>query len=194
MDEMPMDEMPMDEGKMGGGKMGGAPGGAPDKGPPPGGAPMSPDEIRTRVEQALPVPDEGYSVKKIGKVADATNDAMHKLLPKQDLPDVVVPPNPDKGDRWAGKLPVEVMVPALLLADMAVSLGGENGARYSVDPASLVNDGALDLLVATLRAMASDKKLARIVADEGDEDGPAAKEKPAAKAPDGPPKEAAAFM
>lgn len=188
-----MDDMKMG-GEMDGGMDRGAPPPLPAGGPPPDAGAMSPEGIRAKVEAALPTPDEGYSVKKIGKLADATNAAMGALLKDQGLPDVVVPPNPGKGDRWLAKLPSEIMVPVLLLADLAVTVGGEAGARYAVDPASLVDDDALALVTATMRALASDKKIARAVSEASS--GAPAKdaEKPAEKAPTGPPKEAAQYM
>lgn len=196
MDKMPKGHGKMDDMQGGKGGMGGMQSDAPPPPPPQQGGSMTPEDVRAQVDAALPTPDEGYSVKKIAKVAEAASKAMGALLPDQKLPPVVVPPNPDKGDRWMGKLPLEVMVPVLLLADLAVSAGGEAGSRYAVDPATLVDDGALSLLTATLGAMAKDKALVRALTEAPpapDEESVEVEKAPPGEPPKAPPA-AASYM
>ena len=130
---------------------------------------MSPSDVQARVAEQLPEPAEGgYKYSLLVKIAQATEAAIKKLLGphKEGLPPVVVPPNPTKGDRWEGKLPLQVMVPALLLIDLAVSIGGPAGERYKCDPAELATDDGLDTLLAKLRLLASDKAIQKAIEGE----------------------------
>lgn len=140
-------------------------GGAPPNagmgpGPSAGGMP-TPEEITAQVEAALPEPAKGgYSPKLLADVADAATEAMVALM-GDAAPAGAVVPAPD-GD-GKGKLPVTLMVPVLLLSDLAISLGGEAGARYAIDPAELVDDSALRMVLAKLQTMAKDKKLKKAI-------------------------------
>lgn len=125
---------------------------------------LSPDEVRAQIDAALPEPAQGgYKYALVEKVAKAAEKALDSLLPDQDFPTIACPKDNVQGNKLMGKLPAEVAVPALMAIDLAVSLGGEAGARYSVDPATLADDDGLDMLLAKLNSLADDAKVKKAI-------------------------------
>jgi hypothetical protein len=139
------------------------------------------EQIRAQVEGMLPEPaDGGYSHKLLVQVADATTKALDSLFGVKA--EVDAGPPPESGGTTMGPLPVSLMVPVALLCTEVERLGvGE----YGCDIPSLVDDGALRLLLAKLKKMASDGKVkAAIKGDAPKEKGPPKKEAKAKAEPE----------
>ena len=165
--------------------------------PPSGGGMMSPQEAEASIAAALPEPEAGgYSYKLVCKVAAATEAAIKSVIgkhaPKGGFPKIVAPPKPKGGDMLPGKLPMSIMMPALLLIDLAVSIAGPAGERYRVDPSTLTDDDDLEMLLAKLQQMPKDKALQKAVADGMKQEKAAAKGAPGPVAK--PPKDTAAYL
>lgn len=132
-----------------------APGPVPPKpagGPPPSSI-MSPGEAVEAVRAELPT-DGQYSVATIEKLADATNKAMKDVLGDNAPPgEVKCPPYPEK--KHMGQLPVECVLPALILLDAGASVD----KKYATDPAELRDDSDVREVIAKLGMLAKDKKV-----------------------------------
>ncbi len=128
-----------------------------DPGAPPAGGPPQPEDelakVTAQVEGMLPEPTEGgYSFPLVEKLAAATAATAKALFGI----DVKIDPGPaPDGGKIMGPLPTSVIVPAALLCLEAEKLGG----GYTCDIPSLVDDGALKMLLATVQKMGADKKL-----------------------------------
>ncbi len=134
--------------------------------PPPGDAPMSHDEIRSQVEGMLPDPaQQGYSYKKACHLADTTNKAIKAIAKAagRDLPmESPEPPKPEKGDLMPGRFPIDTLIPALIVADTAASLGPD-GEKYKVDVTALKDDNAIAVLAGQMDVLSKDRKILDIV-------------------------------
>lgn len=124
-------------------------------------APMSPDDIRKQVEGMLPDPKNGgYSYKKACNLVEKTNEAIAAISKAagKDVPmEAPEPPKPEKGDLMPGRFPLDSLIPALTIADIATSLSKD--PKYEVDVSGLVDDTAIDVLAAQVDQVHKDKKL-----------------------------------
>ncbi len=133
---------------------------------PPAGGPPSPDEIRAQIGEMLPDPKSGgYSYKTACMLAEKTNraiEAISKAAGKPAPMEAPEPQKPEKGDLMEGRFPVDVIAPAIIVADVAVGLGQK---RYEVDVAGLVNDSAIMVLAGKMDQLAKDKKIRDAIKD-----------------------------
>lgn len=143
---------------------------------------VSPEEATSQITALIPEPEEPYSYKLLCKVGEAIDVALAKVLGPhagQAFPETPHPDKSVKGDEVPGKLPATLVIPMALLADAAVSFGGEGAQKYAIDIPSLTTNDALDTVLAQLRTMATDKKLIKAIAEQA-----GGGEKPVAKAPE----------
>ncbi len=166
----PTDDMP-EAGPPKGPPMAKGPPKPPAEAKPPGGG-HTPESVAAEVEAQIPDPTQGgYSYKLVCQLADETGDALKTLTAGHKgpdgkpitVPEIAHPPKPTDGDMLQGKLPVQVLLPAVMASDLAVSMGGPAGARYKVDITKLVDDDALEMFVAQMKTLAGDKKLAKAI-------------------------------
>lgn len=151
-------------------------GAMPPGGPPPGGS--GPTDFAAQLEAELPIPERPYSpkvVKALCKQLEETWATVREFLPS--LPEL--PPDllDEKAYTGEGKLPLQVIVPALVLLTAIAESAPGIGDRYQVDPALLVDDNAVKKLTAQLDVLAADKKVRKAM--EQIEAPPPKPEKPA---------------